>query len=287
MCSTWPPGFAAVRAIRLAVLSVSISVHPWLNPPALTSESSSHHTAALGDIFATTHWSVVLAAGKHHTGQSDHALATLCQTYWHPLYTYVRRRGYSPHDAEDLTQEFFARILARNDVAGVSPARGKFRSYLLAAINHFLSDEWDKARAQKRGGGQVIHLDSAVAESVYAQEHGDRLAPERLFDQRWGITVLEEVHQQLRKEYERDGKSALFEALRFALMGERSAVPYADLADKLNLSEAAVKVAVHRLRRRYRQVLREVVAGTVSSPDEVEEEMRYLLRAVSATGNNL
>ena len=193
----------------------------------------------------------------------------------------MRRRGGAPHDAEDLTQEFFARILARNDVATVSPERGKFRAYLLAAINHFLADEWDKARAQKRGGGRVIHLDSAVAEALYAQGGSDGLAPERLFDQRWAITVLEEVYRQLRREYERDGKAALFEALRFALMGERSAVPYAELAGQLKLSEGAVKVAVHRLRQRYRQVLRELVAGTVSSPDEVEEEMRYLLRAVA------
>jgi RNA polymerase sigma-70 factor (ECF subfamily) len=244
-------------------------------------------SSAPREIFVTTHWSVVLAAGKQHTQQSDRALATLFQMYWHPLYTYVRRRGHSPHDAEDLTQEFFARILARNDVAAVSPERGRFRAYLLVAIKHFLSDEWDRARAQKRGGGQVIHLDSAVAEALYAQERVEVVAPERLFDQRWAITVLEEVYRQLRGEYERDGKAALFEALRFSLMGERSAVPYADLADKLNMSEGAVKVAVHRLRQRYRQVLRELVAGTVSSPEEVEEEMRYLLRAVAETDDSL
>lgn len=251
----------------------------------MTTQPSS--TAAPDDIFVTTHWSVVLAAGQLHSEQSDQALAALCQTYWLPLYTYVRRRGCSPHDAEDLTQEFFARILARNDVATVSPERGKFRAYLLAAINHFLCDEWDKARAQKRGGGRVIHLDSAVAESLYAQGHAEDLAPERLFDQRWAITVLEEVYRQLRREYERDGKAALFEVLRFSLMGERSAVPYADLAGKLNLSEGAVKVAVHRLRQRYRRVLRELVAGTVSSPDEAEAEMRHLLRAAADTGGRL
>lgn len=250
--------------------------------------TESPSSSAPGGIFATTHWSVVLAAGREHTPQSDRALAALCQLYWHPLYTYVRRRGYSPHDAEDLTQEFFARILARNDVATVSRERGKFRSYLLAAINHFLSDEWDKARAQKRGGGRaVIHLDSAVAESFHAQEQADAMTPERYFDQRWAITVLEEVYRQLRQEYQRDGKAALFEALRFALMGERSAVPYACLARQMNLTEAAVKVAVHRLRKRYRQVLGELVAGTVASPDEVDEEMRHLLCAVSDTSGGL
>jgi len=251
--------------------------------PASSIESGSTQ----GDIFATTHWSVVLAAGKQHTQQSNRALATLCQMYWHPLYTYVRRRGCSPHDAEDLTQEFFARILARNDMATLSPERGKFRAYLLAAVNHFLSDEWDKARAQKRGGGRVIHMDSAVAEALYAQGRSDSLPPERLFDQRWAITVLEEVYRQLRHEYECTGKAALFETLRFSLMGERSAMRYAELAERLNLSEGAVKVAVYRLRQRYRQVLRELVAGTVSSPEEVEDEMRYLLRAVADTGGSL
>lgn len=253
---------------------------------AITDSHSSAPARRQG-VFVTTHWSVVLTAARSDTTRGQRALEHLCQMYWHPLYTYVRKRGYSPHDAEDLTQEFFARLLARKDVATVNRARGKFRSYLLAAINHFLSDEWDKARAQKRGGGQVIHLDSAVAESLYAQGDADGLPAERLFDQRWAITVLEEVYRQLRQEFERDGKAALFETLRFALMGERSAVPYAELANPLNLSEAAVKVAVHRLRKRYRQLLRELVAGTVSSPDEVEEEMRYLLRAVSSTGSNL
>jgi len=244
-------------------------------------------SATPGDIFVTTQWTVVLAAGQRHTPQSDAALEQLCQTYWFPLYAYVRRRGYTKEDAEDSVQAFFARILVRNDVAAVSPARGKFRSFLLAAINHFLCDEWDKARAQKRGGGQVIHLDSSVAESLYVQSRANGLSPERLFDQRWAITVLEGVYRQLHQEFERDGKAALFETLRFSLMGERSAVPYTDLAKKLNLSEGAVKVAVHRLRQRYRQVLSGLVAGTVSSPDEVEEEMRFLLRAMADTGAGL
>jgi RNA polymerase sigma factor (sigma-70 family) len=239
-------------------------------------------------VFVTTHWTVVLTAGRSDTPRAQAALEHLCRTYWYPLYAYIRRRGYSPHDAEDLTQEFFARILARNDVATVSPERGKFRAYLLAAINHFLSDEWDKARARKRGGGtRVVQLDSAVAESLYAQGHAEGLVPERLFDQRWAITMLEEVYRQLCREYQRDGKAALFEALRFSLMGERSTVPYAELAGRLNLSEGAVKVAVHRLRQRYRQVLRELVAGTVASPDEVEDEMRHLLQAAAYSGGDL
>lgn len=248
--------------------------------------ADSQETTSTGDgmprrpAFVTTHWSVVLTAGQGDAPRAHDALATLCQTYWHPLYSYVRRRGYSPHDAEDLTQAFFARLLERNDVAAVSPDRGRFRSYLLAAMNHFLSDQWDKTRARKRGRGQVIHLDSAVAEAAYARDQGSAATPETLYDRRWAITLLEEVHRRLRREYERDGKAALFAALRFSLMGERSAVPYADLGRRLDMSEGAVKVAVHRLRQRYRRLLRERIAETVSSPDEIEEELGHLLRAL-------
>jgi len=231
--------------------------------------------------FVTTCWSVVLRAGRSDSTTARDALATLCQTYWRPLYAYVRRRGYQPADAEDLTQEFFARLLERQDVAAVSPERGRFRSYLLAAMNHFLCDEWDKARAQKRGAGRLIRLDIGLAEAVCAEECVGGLTPEALFDQRWAITVLEEVHQRLRREYEREGKGALFETLRFSLTGERGAAPYAELARRLELSESGVKVAVHRLRRRYRALLRELIAETVTSPGEVEDELRHLLRAVA------
>lgn len=233
-----------------------------------------------GARFLTTHWSVVLQAGGDST-RSRVALARLCQTYWPPLFAYVRRRGHSQHDAEDLTQAFFARLLERNDVAMVSPDRGKFRSYLLAAMNHFLSDEWDKTRAQKRGADRVIELDSAATEAIHAQQADHALTPEMLFDQRWAITLLEEVHRQLRREYESAGKGRQFEVLRFSLMGERSALPYTKLAAKLNMNEGAVKVAVHRLRQHYRRLLRELVAETVSSPDEVEEELAHLLRTLS------
>ncbi len=251
--------------------------------PSTRSGTNSTHSSsdAQRDIFVTTHWSVVLTAGKNDTTRAQNALARLCRIYWRPLYAYVRRRGYQPADAEDLTQAFFARLLERNDVATVSPDRGRFRSYLLAAMNHFLSDEWDKARAQKRGGGRVIEMDSAMAEAIHAREDRDVLTPEALFDRRWAITVLEEVHERLRREHEREGKGAQFDALRFSLMGERSAVPYAELTEKLGMSEGAVKVAVHRLRQRYRSVLRELIAETVSSPDEVEDELRYLVQVLT------
>lgn len=231
--------------------------------------------------FVTTHWSVVLAAGCSDTTRARDALARLCQTYWYPLYTYVRRRGYSPEDAEDLTQQFFARLLERKAMATVSPKKGKFRSFLLGAMNHFLADEWDKARAQKRGGCKIISLDTAAAEMRYNQEPAETLTPEKAYDRRWALTLLEEVYRQLQQEYERNGKGALFEELRFCLTGQRSTIAYADLAKRLGLSESAVKVAVHRLRQRYRKLLRHLIAETVSTPDEAEEELRYLLRALA------
>jgi len=232
-------------------------------------------------VFLTTHWSVVLAAGTSESTRARDALAKLCRVYWRPLYAYVRRRGYSAHDAEDLTQGFFARLLERGGVAAVSPAKGRFRSYLLAAMNHYLSDEWDKARAQKRGGGKVILIDTTEAESSYLRNHVDADTPAKLYDQRWAITVLEEVHRRLRGEHERQGRADLFEALRFSLTGDRSPVPYAELARSLDVSEGSVKTAVHRLRRRYRRLLRELIAETVETPEEVEDELRYLMRALS------
>ena len=232
-------------------------------------------------MFLTTHWSVVLSAGGSDSTQARDALAKLCQVYWRPLYAYVRRRGYSSHDAEDLTQGFFARILERHDVAGVDPTKGRFRSYLLAAMNHYMSDEWDKARAQKRGGGKVILMDTTEAESAYLQHHVDTDTPARLFDRHWAITVLDEVHERLRQDYALEGKADLFETLRFALMGERSQVPYTELARRLGLSEGAVKAAVLRLRKRYRRLLRIFIAETVATPDDVEDELRHLLRTLA------
>jgi RNA polymerase sigma-70 factor (ECF subfamily) len=229
----------------------------------------------------TTHWSVVLAAGRSNSASASDALAQLCQTYWYPLYAYVRRSGYSAHDAQDMTQAFFARLLERHAVATVGPEKGKFRSFLLASMNNFLADERDKAQAQKRGGGRIIALDSEAAEARYLQQPSEALTPEKLFDQRWALTLLEEVYQRLRQLYEREGKAALFQSLRFSLTGERNAVPYAELAGKLGLSEGAVKVAVHRLRQRYRRLLRELIAETVSAPEEVEEELRCLLRTLA------
>jgi len=229
----------------------------------------------------TTHWSVVLNAAHSDTTNARDALANLCQTYWHPLYAYLRRRGYSPPDAEDLTQGFFAQLLEHNAVATVSPEKGRFRSFLLASLNHFLSDQWDKARAQKRGGGKVISFDTETAETWLDQVPSRNLTPERAFELRWAITLLEQVYRKLEEEHRQQGKSELFDALRTTIAGPGNSAPYMELGQKLGLNEGAVKVAVHRLRQRYRALLRQTIAETVETKAEVEEELRYLLRIVA------
>jgi RNA polymerase sigma factor (sigma-70 family) len=233
-------------------------------------------------IFVTTHWSVVVAAGRSDTTRARDALARLCQTYWHPLYAYVRRLGNSPPDAQDLTQEFFARLLAKNYLVEADESRGRFRSFLLAALKHFLTNEWHKARAQKRGGGQIpISIDFGTAETSFHHEPADTLTPEKIYERRWALTLLEQVLQRLRQEYARTGREHLFEQLKPTLTEASRAVRYAEIAVRLNLSEGAVKVAVHRLRLRYREVLRAEIADTVASPGEVEDELRNLFAALS------
>ncbi len=229
-------------------------------------------------IFVTTHWSVVLTAGDRDTTVAREALAKLCQTYWYPLYAFVRRRNFSPPDAEDLTQEFFARFLEHHWVGDADREKGRFRSFLLSAMNHFLANEWDKARAQKRGGGvPLLPIEFDTAETRYVREPADNVTPEQHFERRWALTLLETVVQRLQAEYEQDGKGDLFAALNPCLVGDRTSQPYEELAAKLNTSEGAVKSAVHRLRQRYRQLLRDEIAQTVAGPGEVEEELRHLI----------
>lgn len=232
-------------------------------------------------MFVTTHWSVVLAAGRNDTTRAQAALEQLCRTYWHTLYHYVRRRGFSPDDAQDLTQEFFVHFLERHAVAAADPARGRFRSFLLSSLKNFLADEWDKARALKRGGGRVITVDFQAEEMRLCDESAQSLSPDKAFDRRWAVAVLEQVYRRLEEEAHGQGKAGQFVVLRRALMGGRGAVPSAEMAAALGLSDGAVRVAVHRLRQRYRELLRELIADTVSSPAEVEAEFRYLLEAVS------
>jgi DNA-directed RNA polymerase specialized sigma24 family protein len=229
-------------------------------------------------VFLTTHWSVVLTAGSSDAVGARRALEKLCNTYWYPLYAYVRRRNFSPHDAEDLTQEFFARFLEHDWVANADREKGRFRSFLLSAMNHFLANEWDKARAQKRGGGApLLPLQFDTAETRYSREPADSVTPEQDFERRWALTLLETVTRRLSAEYEQDGKGELFAALNPCLVGDRTAQPYEALARKLLLTEGAVKSAVHRLRQRYRAILREEIGSTVAGPGEVEEELRHLV----------
>jgi RNA polymerase sigma factor (sigma-70 family) len=219
----------------------------------------------------------VLAAGHSDTTHARAALEKLCQTYWYPLYAYVRRRRHSPEDAQDLTQEFFAQLLERQSLAHADPNRGRFRSFILTAMNHFLVNEWKKARAKKRGGGcSVLSLDWAAAEERFDLEPADHSAPDTIFERQWAITLLDEVLNRLEREYQDEGKTDLFAALKLTLMGTRESQPYAELAARLDMNENAIKVMVHRLRKRYRELIRDEIAGTLDRGQDVEEEMRHL-----------
>jgi RNA polymerase sigma-70 factor (ECF subfamily) len=238
--------------------------------------------------FAATRWSVVLAAGSQDT-DARAALETLCRTYWHPLYVYARGRGYSQQDAEDLTQSFLAHLLDKHRFARADPQRGRFRSFLLAGMNHFMADEWDKSCAQKRGGGQVFPMDFQEAETWVQGLVSTDATPEQAFEKQWALSLLHTVYQQLRNQYEQRGKGDQFEVLNGTLAGSREAAPYAELAASLQMTEGAVRVAVHRLRGDYRKLLRETIADLVSDPADVEEELRYLQeilgRAHSSSNN--
>jgi RNA polymerase sigma factor (sigma-70 family) len=246
------------------------------------SESNLCGTAPDGPMFVTTHWTVVLAAGRSDTTGARAALEKLCRTYWYPLYAYVRRRGHSEHDAQDLTQAFFARLLERHWVGDADRERGQFRTFLLTAMSRFLANEWDRLRVQKRGGLAIhvpVQLDTA--ETRYGHEPADNSTPEQCYERRWALTLLDTVLQRLRAEYEREGKKELFTALGGTLVGGRDSQPYASLAKQLNMNEGAVKVAVHRLRKRYRQLLRAEIAQTLASPEDVDEELRHLFAVLA------
>lgn len=232
--------------------------------------------------FVTTRWTIVLNAGRTDSTQAASALEKLCQTYWYPLYAFVRRQGHSPADAQDLTQDFFARLIAKHYLGDVDRSKGKFRSFLLASLKHFLANEWDKSRAQKRGGSHTfVALDAESAEGRYALEPAHDVTADKIYERRWALTLLDEVLKQVREEYVGDGKAKLFDQLKVTLTGERSEIPYAEIAGQLGMSEGAVKVAVHRLRQHYREALRAEIANTVASPDEVEDELRHLFTVLS------
>ena len=233
-------------------------------------------------LFTTTHWSVVLAAGDGASPSSREALERLCRTYWYPLYAFVRRQGHTTHVAEDLLQNFLARFLEKNFLMDVDRTKGRFRSFLLAALKHFLANEWDKANAQKRGGqAQFLSLEHEAVESRYWEEPASGLTPETLYEQRWACVLLERVMQRLAEDFAAAGKGEFFEALKAFLVGESRSETYAELANKFGVSEGALKMKVQRMRHRYQRLLREEIAPTVASPEEVEDEIRYLFRVLS------
>ncbi len=225
--------------------------------------------------FQTTRWSVVLAAQRaSDTTRAREALATLCRDYWYPLYAFVRRRGYPPHDAQDLTQEFFASLLEAKATAA-DPRRGRFRSYLLGALKHFLANDWNRQQAQKRGGGQrLVEWDALDPEARYAMEPADQTDADLLFDKRWALDLLDRAMKRLRAEFAAKNDEAVFDALKDTLTGAEP--PREELARRLGMTEGALKVAIHRLRQRYREVLRSEIAETVDSPADVDDEMRHL-----------
>ncbi len=226
--------------------------------------------------FRTTHWSVVLAASHTDTTQRHSALTALCQCYWYPLYAFARRQGRNPQEAEDLTQEFFARLLVKNGLASVRPENGRFRSFLLASLKNFLANDWDRNHTVKRGGDfAIISWEDQAGENRYMREPRHEATPEKLFEQSWALTVIESVLEQLRKEYVDAGKGGVFEAIQ-SYLEEEGAETYAEMAAKLNMTEGAVKMAVLRLRENFRHRLRSEIAQTVANSGEIDEELRHL-----------
>lgn len=233
-------------------------------------------------VFPSTHWSVVLAAGQEDGGEASQALERLCRTYWYPLYLYVRKRGHAPEEAQDLTQEFFLRLLQKRSIASADPVKGRFRSFLLGALKHFLADEHDRAEAKKRGGGQtIVSWEQEYAEERFGAEPADELSPDKLFDRRWALTVLEQAANRLRAHYEAEGQARQFEALKGYVTGDEAALSYAQTAAGLGMSESAVKSAIFRLRRRYHDLVRDEVAQTVADAQELEAEIGHLMTVFS------
>lgn len=232
--------------------------------------------------FLTTRWSVVLRAGNSGSSESGAALEKLCHAYWYPLYTYVRRQGRAPHEAQDLTQEFFSRLLESNGLDAVHPSKGRFRSFLIASLNHFLANEWKHSQRQKRGGGHThFSLDEAMAEGRYQHEPAGNFTPEKAFERRWAEALLQGVLDRLRDEWENNETARRFDDMKPFLIEGRDAAPFAEAALRLNVTEASLKWAVHKMRKRYGEIFREEIANTVSSPEEIEDEIRHLFSVMA------
>lgn len=253
-----------------------------LSSEAVATEGSTNKQITPEASFCTTQWSIVLTARDKDSSQAQRALAELCRTYWYPLYVYIRRRGNGPADAEDLTQAFFARLIEKDYLGDLTPGMGRFRSFLLTALKHFLANEWDRVQTRKRGGGLVIFsIESQDAEDRYQFEPVEPVTPETLFEQRWALTVLERVLARLRAEFVSAEKVGLFEDLKGFLSADQPSETYAEVAARTGLKEGTVKVAVHRLRRRYGELLRSEIAETVLEPGEIEDEIRHLIAVLT------
>jgi RNA polymerase sigma factor (sigma-70 family) len=240
--------------------------------------SQTMHTLPGSSQFPTTRWTLVVAAGDPRRKDARSALVSLCEKYWYPLYAYLRRRGYAPDQAQDLTQEFFMRVLEGRYLDRADPEKGRFRSFILTSLKFFAADEQDRQHAQKRGGGAVVSFEFSSGESGeerYRREPGHDETPDRIFERRWALSMLERVMERLRDEFVQHGRPENFERMKVFLLGQSEA-PYADLAREMNTSEGALKVAIHRLRKRYRELFRQEIADTVADPAEVESELRYL-----------
>jgi DNA-directed RNA polymerase specialized sigma24 family protein len=233
--------------------------------------------------FQTTSWSLVRAAAGNPTADSHEALAALCQKYWHPVYAFVCRHGYGREESKDLTQGFFALLIEKNYLLDTDRERGRFRSFLLTAVKHFLANEWDREHALKRGGGQVpVSIDLVVAEKWHPISAVEEATPESLFERRWALSLLENVMAKLRAEFADAGKADEFELLSAFLIKDSESTRYQSLAQELKITEGALRMSVHRMRRRYRRLLRAEIAETVSEPGEIEDELRFLLSTLSA-----
>jgi RNA polymerase sigma factor (sigma-70 family) len=232
--------------------------------------------------FHTTSWTMVLAASVDSSADASVALARLCQAYWHPVYAFVRRRGYDRDQAEDLTQGFFAQLLAKHYLLDADRERGRFRSFMLTAVKHFLANEWDRSNALKRGGGRAaVSLDLAEAERWYEPSMVEATTPERLFERRWALSLLEQVMAKLRAEFDEAGKAGQFDTLVVFLNRDAGDDRYQDVAERLGVSPGALRMSVHRLRRRYRELLRSEIASTVDAPGQIDDEIRFLLATLS------
>jgi DNA-directed RNA polymerase specialized sigma24 family protein len=233
------------------------------------------HTLKGPSQFPTTRWTLVVAAGDPRRKEARSALVSLCENYWYPLYAYLRRRGYPADQAQDLTQGFFIRMLEGRYLDRADPEKGRFRSFLLSSLKFFVADQEDRDRAHKRGGGATVPLEFSLGEERYRREPAHDETPERIFERRWALSVLDRVVERLREEFVQHGRPEHFERLKIFLLGQSDA-PYATLAREMNTSEGALKVAIHRLRKRYRELFRQEIADTVADPAEVESELRYL-----------